>query len=86
MMKLLANLAIGAAMLGGLAVTSVSVSTPADAAVYVRVGPGWHHGGWCRWHRCGYYRPGVVYVAPGYWWHGRRWYHRSWYHGYWRYY
>lgn len=80
-MKLLAKLAVGAALIGGLAVTSVAA--PADAGVVVRIGPTWHHhGNWCRWHRCGVvYRPG-----PGYWWHGHRWYHRRFYHGYWRYY
>jgi hypothetical protein len=82
-MKMLAKLAVGAAMIGGLA---MGTTAPADAGVVVRVGTGYHHGCYhCGYHH--YYRPVVrVGVGPGYWWHGRRWYHRRYWHGGWRYY
>lgn len=64
-MKNIMKLAVGAAMLGGLAVTAV----PANAGVAVGIGigaPAYHpHGAWCYHHphRCGY---GAGYVAPAY--------------------
>ena len=45
-MKLLGKLAFGAAMIAGLA--TATASAPAEAGIYVHVGPGWHHPGWCR--------------------------------------
>jgi hypothetical protein len=91
-MKKLAKLAMGAAMLGGLALTAA----PADAGVVVGVGFGGHHHHsrhWC------YRHPGacggpVVVVGPriGIYYHGRGWWdgHRYWghryrWHGHWRY-
>ena len=68
-MKNFVKLAVGAAMLGGLA---VAAAAPADAGVSVGVGIGvpgpaygHPHGAWCYHHphRCGY-RAG--YVGPGY--------------------
>ncbi len=90
-MKTLAKLAMGAAMLGGLALTSV----PADAGVVVGVGIGGHpHArNWCWRHpgACGGPvvvagpRIGVFYGGRG-WWDGHRyWGHRYWYHHGWRY-
>jgi hypothetical protein len=81
-MKQLAKLAVGAAMIGGLA---MAASAPADAGVTVRIGVPVHHG-YCYYHRCGYhpyYRRAVV-VAP-YYWHGRHWHHRRWHNGVWVY-
>jgi len=97
-MKNLAKLALGAALLGGLALTSA----PASAAVHVGVaigapgpvvvGPGhrrwcWRHPGAC--HGAGYVvvgpRVGVFYHGRG-WWDGHRyWGHRYRWHGGWRY-
>ncbi len=64
-MKKLVKLAVGAAMLGGLAVTAAA---PADAGVAVGIGigaPAYPNGAWCYHHphRCGY-RAG--YAAPAY--------------------
>ena len=87
-MKTFAKLALGAAMLTGVAMTA---STPADAAIVVRVGPGYHHG-WC-WRHPAACRGGVVvgprigvfYGSRG-WWDGHRyWGHRYRWHDGWRY-
>ena len=94
-MKNLAKLALGAAMLSGLALTSVPASA---AAVHVGIGigapvvvaPGHRH--WCRHHPChraGYVvagpSVGVFYTGHG-WWDGHRyWGHRYRWHGGWRY-
>ncbi len=89
-MKNLAKLALGAAMLGGLALTPVPAGA---AAVHVGIGigaPGHRH--WCRHHPChsaGYVvvgpRVGVFYTGRG-WWDGHRyWGHRYRWHGGWRY-
>ena len=93
-MKKLMKLALGAAMLGGLAVTAAA---PAEAGVSVGIGigaPGYAHphARWCyrHPHRCGYRNGG--YYATGYsgaptigvyygsrgWWDG----HRYWGHRY----
>jgi hypothetical protein len=92
-MKNLAKLALGAAMLSGLALTAM----PASAAVVVGVGIGgpgharhwcWRHPGAC--HNAGYVavagpRIGVFYHGRG-WWDGHRyWGHRERWHGGWRY-
>jgi hypothetical protein len=99
-MKKLMKLAVGAAMLGGLAVTAAA---PADAGVAVGIGigaPVYHpHRAWCYHHphRCGYragYAPGYYGPAPAIgvyyngrgWWDGHRyWGHRYAWHGGWRY-
>ena len=66
-MKNIMKLAVGAAMLGGLAVTAAA---PADAGVAVGIGigaPAYHpHRAWCYHHphRCGYRAGG--YYATGY--------------------
>lgn len=91
-MKRLAKLAVGAALLGGLALASA----PADARVVVGVGigPGYHHArGWC-WHHPGACHRGVVVAGPRIgvfysgrgWWDGHRyWRHRYRWHAGWRY-
>jgi hypothetical protein len=96
-MKKLMKLAVGAALLGGLAVTAAA---PAAAGVAVGIGigaPGYYgpHRAWCyrHPHRCGagYYAPG--YYGPGYYgpapvigvyYSGRGWWdgHRYWGHRY----
>lgn len=88
-MKTLAKLAMGAAMLTGVAMSAA----PADAAVVVRVGPGYHHS-WCWRHPAACHRDvvvvggpriGVFYGGRG-WWDGHRyWAHRERWHGGWRY-
>jgi hypothetical protein len=85
-MKMLTKLAVGAAMMGGLA---MATTAPAEAGVSVGIHlGGYHHGCYhCGYHPAyhHYYHPVVVGVGP-YYWHGRHWYHRRFYHGYWRYY
>jgi hypothetical protein len=96
-MKNLVKLALGAALIGGIAVADIAPAT-AGVAVGVSVGGGGGHGRWC-WrhpHQCGYGRPagyvavggpriGVFYGGHG-WWDGHRyWGHRYAYHGGWRY-
>jgi len=97
-MKNLMKLAVGAAMLGGLAVTAAA---PASAGVSVGVGigvpgpaygPAYPHRAWCYHHprRCGYapgyYGPGYVGPAPviGVYYSNRGWWdgHRYWAHRY----
>lgn len=94
-MKNLMKLAVGAAMLGGLAFTAAA---PATAGVSVGVGigvpgPGYAnpHGAWCynHPHRCGYRAGyGRAYGGPvpaiGVYYHGRGWWdgHRYWGHRY----
>ncbi len=92
-MKNLVKLALGAALLGSLAVADVATA-PASAGVAVGVSVGGGHGRWC-WrhpHACG--RPGVVVGGPRIgvfyggrgWWDGHRyWAHRERWHGGWRY-
>jgi hypothetical protein len=101
-MKTLAKLAVGAALIGSLGLSSV----PANAGVHVGVGvgvpvgyygPAYRHRAWCRHHpRACYHRgPGVVVSTPVIgvyyggrgWWDGHRyWRHRHRIHGHWRYY
>jgi hypothetical protein len=84
-MKNLARLALGAAMLSGLALTAAA---PANAGVAVVIGGGGHG---CRHHRCGGPavvvgpRLGVFYAGRGYWDGHRYWGHRERWHGHWRY-
>ena len=97
-MKNIVKLAIGAAMLSGVAVTAAA---PASAGVSVGVGigvpgpaygPAYPHGAWCYHHprrcgyRAGYYGPGYAGPAPaiGIYYHGRGWWdgHRYWGHRY----
>ncbi|MEI9930452.1 MAG: hypothetical protein WDM89_07835 [Rhizomicrobium sp.] len=90
-MKVIAKLAMGAAMLAGLALTAA----PADAGVAVGINIGGHpHArSWCWHHPRACHGPavvvgprlGVYYHGRG-WWDGRRyWGHRYWYHRGWRY-
>jgi len=87
-MKTFAKLAMGAAMLGGLALTAAG---PADAGVVVGIGLGGGHHHGCRHHRCGGPvvvvgpRIGVFYAGRGYWDGHRYWGHRERWHGHWRY-
>jgi hypothetical protein len=87
-MKTIAKLAMGAAMLGGLALTAAA---PADAgvAVGINIGGG-HHGCWHHRHCGGPVvvvgpRVGVFYAGRGYWDGHRYWGHRDRWHGHWRY-
>jgi hypothetical protein len=91
LMKNLAKLAIGAVLLGGLAVTAAA---PAEAGVSVGIGigvpgpgygpgPGWRHRHWCYWHpgACAGYPTAYAdgYYLAGYgWWHGGRWWGHRW--------
>jgi hypothetical protein len=86
-MKKIAKLAMGAALLGGLALGAA----PADAGVAVGINLGGGHGCWHRHYRCGGPvivagpRIGVFYGGRG-WWDGHRyWHHRERWHGGWRY-
>jgi hypothetical protein len=87
-MKLLAKLAVGAAMVGGLAMTA---TVPAEAGVHVRIGipvhGGYHHYYGHHYYGHHYYgRPGVVLGVGPYFWHGRHYHHRRWSRGVWVYY
>ena len=93
-MKKITQLVMGAAMLGGLALSAA----PADAGVVVGVGlggGGHHHARhWCYRHPGACSRPGIVVGGPRIgvfyggrgWWDGHRyWGHRERWHGHWRY-
>jgi hypothetical protein len=87
-MKLFAKLAVGAAMIGSLA---MATTAPADAGVTVHVGVGGHHyyghhyyGGYHGYR--GYHRSGVVLAVGPYFWHGRHYHHRRMSRGVWVYY
>lgn len=84
-MKLFAKLAVGAAMIGGLAMTTTA---PADAGVTVHIGvPVHHYYGHHYYHGYrGYHRSGVIVGVGPYFWHGRHYHHRRMSRGVWVYY